>query len=97
MRYLIHEGTSPPAFVHSRCEDELLAKAEILLFAEDAVRIYPGRSVVGSYDVEPRITIGQFKRGYREDQDGYRRLMEHRSRILSEGWAYPPWSSDSGN
>ena len=95
MRFLLQEGTSPPVFVHSRCEDELLAKAELLLFAEDAAQIYPGRAVVASYDVEPEVTIGQIMRGYREDQEGYRQLMEHRGRILSEGWRFPTWEPAS--
>jgi hypothetical protein len=95
MRYLLIPGQSLPLFVHSRCEDELLAKAELLLFAEDATRSYPGRPVVGSYDVEPGISIGDLKRAYRHDPESYERLLQHRGRILAEGWAYPEWTADS--
>jgi hypothetical protein len=81
-----------PLFVHSRCEDELLAKAELLLFVEDAAEAYPGRPVVGSYDVEPGISIGDLKRAYRHDPESYQRLLQHRRRVLSTGWPYPPWT-----
>lgn len=95
MRYLLIPGQGPPLFVHSRCEDELLAKAELLLFAEDAVSAYPGRPVVGSYDVAPGISIGDLKRAYRHDPEGYERLLQRRSQILAEGWAYSVWAADS--
>ena len=74
MEYLLVPGEGPPLRVHSRCEDELLAKAELLLFAEDAAKAYPGRPVVGTYDVEPALTIANLKRAYRYDHAGYRRL-----------------------
>ncbi len=91
MEYLLIPGDGPPLRVHSRCEDELLAKAELLLFAEDASVSYPGRPVVGSYDVEPRLTIANLKRAYRYDHAGYRRLLEFRQRVLKQGWTYPRW------
>ncbi len=91
MRYLLIAGAGPPLFIHSRCEDILLARAELLLFAEDAAQAYPGRPVVGSYDVEPGISIGDLKRAYRYDRKGYERLQQHRRRILQEGWPYPEW------
>lgn len=95
MRYLLIPGQGNPLFVHARCEDELLAKAELLLFAEDATQSYPGQPVVGSYDVEPGISIGDLKRAYRHDPESYERLLRHRSHILAEGWRYPEWSADS--
>jgi hypothetical protein len=95
MRYLLIPGQGRPLFVHSRCEDELLAKAELLLFAEDAASDYPGRPVVGSYDVEPGISIGDLKRAYRHDPESYERVLQHRSQILAEGWDYPEWVADS--
>jgi hypothetical protein len=70
------EGT--PLFVHSRCEDGLLARAELLLFAEDAAQAYPGRPVVCSYDVEPGISISDLKQAYRYDRKGYERLQQRR-------------------
>ena len=91
MEYLLVPGEGPPLRVHSRCEDELLAKAELLLFAEDAAEAYPGRPVVGTYDVEPALTIANLKRAYRYDHAGYRRLMEYRTSILQQGWTYPTW------
>ena len=94
MRYLLIQGEGTPIFLHSRCEDELLAKAELLAFADDAAQMYPGQPVVGSYDVEPGISIDDLKRAYRYDHPGYRRLLAYRQRILREGWSYPAWSSD---
>jgi hypothetical protein len=91
MRYLLVAGEGPPLFIHSRCEDGLLARAELLLFAEGAAQAYPGRPVVGSYDVEPGISIGDLKRAYRYDRKGYDRLQQHRRQILQEGWPYPEW------
>jgi hypothetical protein len=81
-------------FVHSKCEDELLAKAELLLFAELASLEYPGRPVVGSYEVQPNLTIAELKRAYRYDHKGYRRLLEWRDRILREGWFHPSWKPE---
>ena len=93
MEYLLVPGEGAPLRVHSRCEDELLAKAELLLFADDAAKSYPGRPVVGSYDVEPSLTIANLKRAYRYDHAGYRRLLEFRALILRDGWYYPLWRS----
>jgi hypothetical protein len=93
MEYLLVPGEGAPFRVHSRCEDELLAKAELLLFADDAAKSYPGHPVVGSYDVEPSLTIANLKRAYRYDHAGYRRLLEFRARILRDGWSYPLWNS----
>ena len=93
MQFLLIPGEGAPLRVHSRCEDELLAKAELLLFADDAARFYPGRPVVGSYDVEPALSIAEFKRAYRYDHAGYRRLLDYRRRILLEGWLYPQWDA----
>ncbi len=93
MEYLLVPGEGQPLRVHSRCEDELLAKAELLLFADDAAKSYPGRPVVGSYEVQPSLTIANLKRAYRYDQAGYRRLMGFRALILRDGWSYPLWHS----
>jgi len=95
MRYLLVEGEGPPVFLHSRCEDALLAKAELLAFAADAARMYPGQLIVGSYDVEPEISIDDLKRAYRYDHPGYRRVLAYRQQILREGWPYPQWSAES--
>ena len=94
MRYLLLDGNRPPLFVHARCEDELLVKAELLLFAEDAAQAYPGRAIVGSYDVAPGISIGDLKRAYRQDEAGYQRLLSLRQRILRQGWPYPEWPEE---
>ena len=94
MRYLLIPGEGPPLFIHSRCEDQLLAKAELLLFAEDAAQAYPGRLVVGSYDIEPGISIEDLKRAYRHEGFGYQRLLQHRRAILKNGWTYPEWAPD---
>ena len=93
MQFILVPGEGAPLWVHSRCEDELLAKAELLLFADDAAQAYPGRPVIGSCEVEPALSIPELKRAYRYDHAGYRRLMEHRRRILQEGWPYPQWSA----
>jgi hypothetical protein len=95
VRYLLVAGSGAPLFVHSRCEDELLARAELLLFANDAAQAYPGRPVVGSYDVEPGISIGQLRRAYRHDPAGYARLLQFRQDILTRGWPYPVWPPDA--
>ena len=95
MEYVLIPGEGPPLRVHSRCEDELLAKAELLLFAEDAQGQFPGRLVVGSYEVEPRYAIAELKRAYRYDKSAYRRLMDHRAKILREGWGYAEWEESA--
>jgi len=85
---LIHDGRAPRVAVYTRCEDELLARAEVLVLAEETLERHGNVAVYGLYDVDPTFTIEQFKRGYRGDHQRYRKLMEARERILREGWPY---------
>ena len=88
--YVMRDGQPGATRValYTRCEDELLAKAELVLLMEEAERREPGCRVVGYLDVDPTFTIAEFKRSYRGDHVRYRRLMQARARIIADGWPY---------
>lgn len=67
MPYLMCPGEGTVAALHTRCEDELWAKAELMLPAEIAQDdpSNDGSPVVGPMDVDPTFSIGRFKRSYR--------------------------------
>lgn len=86
MGYLLREGAGKGVALYTRCEDELLCKAELLLLLEKLPA--DGRPVYGFLDVDPTFTISEFKRAYRDNYSDYRRLMELRQQIAKEGWNY---------
>lgn len=90
--YVLREGQGKAVALYTRCEDELLAKAELLLLLEQVTGDYYGHPVWGFLDVEPGYTIERFKRSYRGRSSEYRKLMSCRDRIIREGWHYrvPP-------
>jgi hypothetical protein len=88
MLWLIHDGKAPRVALYTRCEDELLARAELLVLAEETLEKHQDVAVYGYYDVDPSVTIERFKRVYRGDQKRYRKLMDAREKILREGWPY---------
>ena len=91
MHYLLREGKGKGIAIYTRCEDVLMAKAELLLVKERIEKDsqYDGKPLYGYLDVDPSLSISEFKRGYRGDSAGYRRLMELRQLILTDGWNYP--------
>lgn len=91
MPYLMREGDlgGKSIALYTRCEDELLAKAELVLLADETAAQHPHAKILGYLDVDPSFTIAQFKRGYRGDHGRYRRLMMARDRIIEQGWQYP--------
>lgn len=91
MPYLLREGNGKGIALYTRCEDVLLAKAELLLLKERLEKDshYDGKPIYGFLDVDPHFSISEFKRVYRGDSAGYRRLMELRQLILTNGWSYP--------
>lgn len=88
MPYLLREGQGKAVALYSRCEDELLCRAELLLLLEKLGPEHAGKPVLGYYDVDPSFTIEEFKRGYRGNYRDHRRLMEFRAKVISEGWPY---------
>jgi hypothetical protein len=95
MPWLIYDGKAPRVALYTRCEDELLARAELLVSAEEALEKRKGIAVYGYYDVDPSLSIEQFKRTYRGDHKRYQKLMEAREKILKEGWPYT-WVENQG-
>lgn len=91
MPYLLREGKGKGIALYTRCEDVLLAKAELLLLKErfEKDSRYDGKPIYGFLDVDQHFSISEFKRGYRGDSASYRRLMELRQLILTDGWSYP--------
>ncbi len=91
MPYLLREGEGKGVALYTRCEDVLLAKAELLFLKERLEKDsrYDGKPIYGFLDVDQRLSISEFKRGYRGDSASYRRLMEFRQLILTDGWSYP--------
>ncbi len=86
--YLLQTGEGKGIALYTRCEDELLAKAELLLLAEKARQDSPGVPIFGYCDVDPSFTISEFKKTYRGHPADYRKLMAHRQSIIQNGWAY---------
>ena len=91
MAFLLRQGKGKGIALYTRCEDVLLAKAELLLLKERTKKDsrYDGKPIYGVFDVDPTFSISEFKKAYRGDSVGYRRLMELRQVILTEGWKYP--------
>ena len=88
--YLLRPGTTPGVALYTRCEDELLCRAELLVLLEKTNRNSPqDQQVRGYYDVDPTYTIARFKRGYRGRAGDYQKMMALRSRIIAEGWPFP--------
>lgn len=84
--YLMADGKMPGVALYTRCEDELLAKAELLLLTQAAKKQRPGKAIFGYLDVDPSFTITEFKRGYSPRE--MRKLMGYRAWILKNGWRY---------
>ncbi len=89
--YILRAGKTPAIVLYSSCEDELLCRAELVLFLEMAEhdQIGEGHMIVGRYDVDPAFTIDAFQLPYRTQTMDYKRLMALRSQILREGWSFP--------
>lgn len=96
MPYLLREGKGKGIALYTRCEDVLLAKAELLLLKERVEKDhqYDGKPIYGILDVDPSFSLSEFKRSYRGDYVSYRRLMELRQTILTDGWSYPDYKPD---
>lgn len=89
MPYLMSKGAGNRVAIYSRCEDILLAKAELLLLRDEVLKKYPDASIYAYVDTDPKFTIGRFKRAYRGDHQRYKVLMSKRDEILKGNWDYP--------
>ncbi len=90
MPYVMHAGDPAQKAIalYTRCEDELLAKAELVCLTDQALAKYPGRTVWGYIDVDPTFTIAEFMAAYRRPR--YKtRLYAARDAIIANGWTYP--------
>lgn len=88
--YIMRPGERPGVALYTRCEDELLCRAELLLLLERAKQDYAENKIIyGYYDVDPTFTIAQFKRSYQGRAADYKRLMAMREKLLQEGWPFP--------
>ena len=93
-RYIMREGTMPAVAIYTRCEDELLCRAEVLRLLGQVPLKRPVQRVLAYYDVDPTFTIGQFKAAYRGRNRDYQRLMDARAKIIAEGWPYAEFHND---
>ena len=89
MPYLLREGEGKGVALYSRCEDVLLAQAELLSLVDQIPNEHKDKPVYGYLDVDPSFSISHFKRAYRGRAADYRRLMAKRDEILRNGWTYP--------
>lgn len=87
--YILREGVTPGVAIYTRCEDELLCRAELLLTLDSLGGGSVEQKVFGFYDVDPTFTIAEFKRAYKGRTADYKVLMAARSRIIKDGWPYP--------
>ena len=89
MPYLMREGEGKGVALYTRCEDVLLAQAELLLLVDQLPKEHEGKPVYGYLDVDPSFTISYFKSAYRGRATVYRKLMAKREEIIRNGWKYP--------
>jgi len=86
--YVLREGKGKIVALYTRCEDELLCRAELLTLLEKVSVDYEGQPVWGYYDVDPSFTISEFKRSYRDHPSDYRKLMANRAKVIRQGWPF---------
>jgi hypothetical protein len=79
--------------LYSRCADESLCRAELILLAEEANKRFPGREVIGFYDVDQRITSQRMCRQYDERPGDKERLMELAKTVMQD-WPYEVYEPD---
>jgi len=92
--YLLRKGEGKAIALYSRCEDEALWRAELLLMLGDINARVPKHisagPVHGYYDVDPTYTRREFLKPYRKDPDRWRKLMDDRKALANNGWEFPP-------
>ena len=90
--YLLREGKGKAVVIYSRCEDESLCRAELLvMLGEVDVRVPANLArgpVHGYYDVDPTYTREAFLRPYKESPERYAKLMEAKKTIAENGWDF---------
>jgi hypothetical protein len=63
--HILRPGKPSRIVLYTRCEDELLCRAELLLLLEATKNSQPvDQMIVGYYDVDRTFTNPEFKRGY---------------------------------
>ena len=83
---MLRPEKKPGIALYTRCEDELLCGAELLVLLERVKQDRPEEQMIsGYYDVDPTFPIAEFKRGYRGRAGDLKWLMARRSGILAEG------------
>lgn len=91
--YLLREGEGKAVAIYSRCEDELLCRAELLvMLGEVAARVPPALvrgPVRGYYDVDPTCSRQEFLKSYEKDPTKHERLMSAKRAIVENGWDFP--------
>ena len=92
--YLLRKGEGKAIAIYSRCEDEALCRAELLVMLGGIDARVPkhmsGGPVHGYYDVDPTYTRKEFLRPYRKDLVKWRKLKDARRAIADNGWSFPP-------
>jgi hypothetical protein len=92
--YLLRRGEAKAIVIYSRCEDEALCRAELLLMLGDINARVPKHisagPVHGYYDIDPTYTRREFLKPYRKDPDRWRKLMGARKAIADNGWEFSP-------
>ena len=90
--YLLRRGEGKAIVIYSRCEDEALCRAELLLMLGDINARVPKHisagPVHGYYDIDPTYTRREFLKPYRKDPDRWRKLMAARKAIADNGWEF---------
>lgn len=103
--YILAEGEGKAVAVYSRCEDPLLARAELLLTVDEMRRgglskeaVIRGRGgmpdlcrapIWGFYDTDLTFTIEEFLDAYRQS-DKFSRLLSKLGWLRTNGWRFKP-------
>ena len=91
--YLLREGEGKAIAIYSRCEDELLFRAELLVMLKTADKKVPttleGAPVHGYYDVDPTYTRSEFLESYKKDPKKFKKLKQAKRTVRETGWNFP--------
>ncbi len=87
--YLIRNGQRPGNAVYSRCEDPLLARAELLTTVDSIEEKNPelrSKAIYGFYDVDPTFGVEDFLKDYSSRE--LKLLVSKMRQLRSQGWKY---------
>ena len=90
--YLLRKGDGKALAIYSRCEPELLCRAELLVLLENSETRFPeqkDKPIHGYYDVDPTFSRSEFLKSYEKDPVRYQKLQNATRVVETNGWNFP--------